>query len=223
MHPRREFAMLVVDWGRDRARGLTREVDVYVDTDDEPLEALLGFYRALADETRLRLAGLLVVGERSVGELAAEVGQPEAAVVNHLAKLEELGLVRARREGPARFYAFDGVTLRAMNRQIFTRLRPPVPLNDLPEDEFDRVVLRNFREGDRLTGIPVDRKKRLAVLRWLAAKFEPGRTYREAEVNEIIERHHPDYASLRRFLVDEGLMERERGIYRRLAEAPTPA
>ena len=193
-----------------------------LETGDEPLASLLRFYRALADETRLRLVGLLVAGERGVGELAAEVGQPEAVVVNHLAKLEELGLVRSRREGRARFYAFDGAALRAMNRELFARVRPAVPLDDLPEDEFDRVVLRNFREGERLTGIPVDRKKRLAVLRWLAAKFEPGRTYREAEVNELIERHHPDFASLRRFLVDEGLMERERGIYRRLAEAPSP-
>ena len=191
-------------------------------TDDEPLESLLRFYRALADETRLRLAGLLVAGERSVGELAAEVGQPEAAVASHLAKLEELGLVRARREGRARIYAFDGAALRAMNRELFARVHPAVPLDDLPEDEFDRVVLRNFREGDRLTTIPVDRKKRLAVLRWLAAKFEPGRLYREAEVNELIERHHPDYASLRRSLVDEGLMERERGIYRRVSETPAP-
>ena len=192
-------------------------------TEDEPLEALLQFYRALADETRLRLAGLLVAGERGVGELAAEVGQPEAVVVNHLAKLEELGLVRARREGRARLYAFDGAALRAMNRVVFARARPAVPLEDLPEDEYDRVVLKNFREGERLKEIPVNRRKRQAVLRWLAGRFEPGREYREAEVNEIIERHHPDYAALRRFLVDEGLMERERGIYWRVAEAAVGA
>ena len=116
-----------------------------METDGEPLETLLRFYRALADETRLRLAGLLVAGERSVGELAAEIGQPESGVVNHLAKLEELGLVRARREGTTRFYAFDGAALRAMNRELFARTRPAVPLEDLPEDQCDGVVPTNFR------------------------------------------------------------------------------
>jgi hypothetical protein len=45
------------------------------------------------------------------------------------------------------------------------------------------------------------------------------RRYPEREVNEIISRHHPDYASLRRALVDHGLMARDAGTYWRL---PTP-
>lgn len=47
----------------------------------------------------------------------------------------------------------------------------------------------------------------------VSADFEPGVTYPEATVDEILSRRHPDYASLRRYLVDEGLLERADGRY----------
>jgi len=37
------------------------------------------------------------------------------------------------------------------------------------------------------------------------------------KVNTLLQRHHPDFAALRRYLIDEGFMERHAGIYRRLA------
>jgi len=85
----------------------------------------------------------------------------------------------------------------------------------------DDRVLENFvDQAGRLTGIPVQRKKRLAVLRWLAEDFQPGRLYAEADVNQIITRRHPDFAALRRYLVDEELMQRKRGVYWRTGSVP---
>lgn len=82
-------------------------------------------------------------------------------------------------------------------------------------------VVENFVDGaGRLISIPVQRKKRLAVLRWIVEDFQPGRLYAEAEVNRIITRRHPDFASLRRFLVDEDLMQRKRGVYWRAGSVP---
>jgi hypothetical protein len=79
---------------------------------------------------------------------------------------------------------------------------------------YDEKVLEIFVDpGGRLAAIPAQHKKRLAVLRWLAEDFEPGRRYPEAEVNRIISRRHPDFATLRRYLVDEELMQRRRSIY----------
>ena len=75
-------------------------------------------------------------------------------------------------------------------------------------------MLENFVDGaGRLTAIPVQRKKRLVVLRWLVEDFQPGRQYEESEVNRVITRRHPDFAALRRYLVDEELMQRRRGVY----------
>jgi hypothetical protein len=82
-------------------------------------------------------------------------------------------------------------------------------------------VLENFVDvGGRLLSIPVQRKKRMAVLTWLVEDFQPGRLYPESEVNRIISRRHPDFAALRRYLVDEELMQRSRGVYWRTGSVP---
>lgn len=87
-------------------------------------------------------------------------------------------------------------------------------------DDRDRV-LENFVDvAGRLITIPVQRKKRLAVLRWLVEDFQPGRLYAESEVNRVLMRRHQDFASLRRFLVDEELMQRRRGVYWRTGTVP---
>lgn len=45
----------------------------------------------------------------------------------------------------------------------------------------------------------------------LAQDFEPGTRYTEKQVNLILGKRHADTAGLRRYLVDEGFMEREGG------------
>jgi hypothetical protein len=85
----------------------------------------------------------------------------------------------------------------------------------------DAAVLANFiDDAGRLTGIPVQLKKRMAVLRRLVEDFQPGRRYTEAEVNRVISRRHPDFAALRRYLVDEELMQRRRSTYWRTGSVP---
>ena len=74
-------------------------------------------------------------------------------------------------------------------------------------------MLRVFVRDGRLTSIPTVRSKRLVVLDWLAQRFDPGRRYPESTVNLIISSVHPDTAALRRYLVDEGLLDREHGEY----------
>ena len=86
---------------------------------------------------------------------------------------------------------------------------------------YDGRVLETFVDvAGRLHAIPVQRKKRLAVLRWLVEDFQPGRLHTEAEVNRVIARRHPDFAALRRYLVDEELMQRKRGVYWRTGTVP---
>ena len=78
----------------------------------------------------------------------------------------------------------------------------------------DRVpeVLSNFLDADgRLHTIPSKHGKLLVVLDFLAQRFEPGRevpggrrsTRSSAEF-------HPDYAALRRYLVENGFLDRRR-------------
>lgn len=81
-------------------------------------------------------------------------------------------------------------------------------------DDHDRRVLGNFlTDDDRLHTIPTKQAKLLVVLDHLAQSFEPGQRYAEKEVNLILERYHPDYAALRRYLVENLFLTREEGVY----------
>ena len=71
-------------------------------------------------------------------------------------------------------------------------------------------------KGGRLKSIPAARAKRLVVLDHLAQSFEPGRRYPEKTVNGILAEFNDDTAALRRYLVDEGFLTRERGYYWRI-------
>lgn len=75
-------------------------------------------------------------------------------------------------------------------------------------------VLRGFLDAEgRLHTIPTRHHKLLVVLDRLAQEFEPGRTYPEGEVNQVLHRFHPDHAALRRYLVENGFLTREDGSY----------
>jgi hypothetical protein len=78
-------------------------------------------------------------------------------------------------------------------------------------------LVGRFIKNGRLVIVPSKRAKLRPVLEHIAQSFEPGRSYPEAEVNEILEGFHADYAALRRYLVDDGFMEREAGVYWRAA------
>jgi hypothetical protein len=68
----------------------------------------------------------------------------------------------------------------------------------------------------RLTTIPARGAKRAVVLRFLRERvFVEDRAYPEKEVNQRLALFHPDVAALRRYLVDERLVTRANGEYRR--------
>jgi hypothetical protein len=73
--------------------------------------------------------------------------------------------------------------------------------------------LRPFLRDGRIVTMPTRRARRLLLLDCVAQEFEPGRRYPEAEVDAILKALADDHAALRRYLVDEQLMSRERGIY----------
>ena len=87
---------------------------------------------------------------------------------------------------------------------------------ELIADEAYRANVKRcfFKEG-KLKCIPAQLKKKKVVYALLAEAFEPGRAYEEREVNEALAAIHPDFCTLRRGLVDEGLLTREGGVYRR--------
>jgi DNA-binding transcriptional ArsR family regulator len=183
---------------------------------------LVTFFKVLADSTRLKIVGILASGERSVEELAELLQLRPPTVSHHLARLRRLGLVRMRAAGNSHLYKLDEDVLRTWSQELLSQQRVNSLAEDVDVDAWERKVLGDFLEGDRLREIPARQKKRLVVLRWLGDHFRPGERYPEAQVNEILARYHPDFATLRRMLVDEELMQRGGGFYWRAGTLPPP-
>jgi len=81
--------------------------------------------------------------------------------------------------------------------------------------EREKVVRAFIRDG-RLVSIPAKPSKRNLLLPVILDRcFPEDRAYEEKEVNMLLALLHPDVAALRRYLVDERLMTRDAGVYRR--------
>ena len=76
-------------------------------------------------------------------------------------------------------------------------------------------MIASFFEYGKLKSIPTQRKKERIVLEEIAKAFQAGREYTEREVNIIIADYHDDFCTIRRDMISEGIMTRERGIYRK--------
>jgi DNA-binding transcriptional ArsR family regulator len=78
-------------------------------------ELVAKYFRALGDETRVRIVRLLEQhGELSVGALTDELCLAQPKVSNHLACLRWCGFVTARREGRRVLYAIADERVRLL-------------------------------------------------------------------------------------------------------------
>lgn len=88
-------------------------------------------------------------------------------------------------------------------------------MDEMTDDERKRdAVLRTFfTEDGRLASMPARMGKRRFVLEHVALAFEPGVKYSELEVNAVLRAFWDDYVTLRRYLIDAGLLGRAHGLY----------
>jgi hypothetical protein len=177
------------------------------------LTRIVSFFKVLSDESRLKIVGALSSSERSVDELAELLGLRAPTVSHHLAKLKEISLVSMRSRGTSHVYSLNFDELRAFSKRFLALDTMSSISDEVAVDAWERKVLHDFFEGERLKEIPASRKKREVVLRFLADQFNESRRYSEKEVNTIIGRHHADFATLRRELIGAHLLEREAGFY----------
>lgn len=79
--------------------------------------------------------------------------------------------------------------------------------------EQKEKVLANYFKGDftnRIEVFPSKEKKKLILLEFIAAQFEPNRKYSENEMNEILKKVYHDYVSIRRYLIEYGFLDRNK-------------
>ena len=178
----------------------------------ESIETVLPILKLLANETRLRVIGIVADGEQSVGSLARRLELTEATMSHHLAKLAAANLLTMRAEGTTHYFRLNPEALQAINKSLLKPaklMRSPASSSG---DVAETRILASFIVDGQVKKIPEAHAKRLVVLRWVVDQLE-DRRYREREVSERLERIFPDYATLRRELINHRLMKRENGIY----------
>lgn len=164
----------------------------------------------LAEPDRLRIVAALVLGHHRHNELVDATGLDARAVTTALDRLGAGGLIERADDGTigVRETEFKAAAIAAAadrdshHRDDFGGFAPEAA-----------AILGNFVHQGRLEALPAARAKRRVVLDWVAGHFEPGQVYAEATLNELLASIHPDAAALRRYLVDEELMERRDGFY----------
>jgi hypothetical protein len=169
-------------------------------------DALCGL---LAEPDRLAVFASVVLGATNPAGVAKATGLDGRTVTAALRRLIRGGLVTV----------VDGMLTADAGpfKQAVREARPgPEPGEPLDPDRSRAAILRRYVRDGRLVQIPMTWSKRRLVLEHIAASFEPGIRYPEREVNAVLRAWHPDYASLRRYLVDEALLARESGVYWRI-------
>jgi hypothetical protein len=81
----------------------------------------------------------------------------------------------------------------------------------IAEQEKAEILATYFPAGvsGPLRSFPKKEKRKLVILKQLIQRFEFGRKYTEQEVNQILKNAFSDYVTLRRSLIEYGLMDRE--------------
>ncbi|CCH29928.1 DUF2087 domain-containing protein [Actinosynnema sp. NPDC047251] len=136
----------------------------------------------------------LVPGARSTAEIAEKAGVDARRVEVALRKLRGAGLVAGR----------PGEML--VRHDVFERAA-----------RVERVAEDPFLRDGRLVRLPGRHGRRRAVLEQVCTAFEPGRRYPEREVAEVLggwcAGGEVDHVTVRRYLVDEGLLDRADGVH----------
>jgi DNA-binding transcriptional ArsR family regulator len=83
------------------------------------IQSAVQYLKLLANETRLKILGLLANRERSVGEVAEILKLREPTISHHLSKLSQVGLVEMRVAGTVHFYRLNGEVLQRLGQELF--------------------------------------------------------------------------------------------------------
>ncbi|WP_276353329.1 DUF2087 domain-containing protein [Cohnella caldifontis] len=185
---------------------------VHVETaHGSPFEFLLGLDKKLTGLTDLqkRLLQLFHAG-LSDGEVVKELGGGSTSTIrNHRFTLRE------RMKQAKIFLALMELAEESTHRQNrFIPIHRTATMVDeryeITEKEQADVLKNFFKEGPDgpLSAIPTKEKRKIIILRHLSRMFEEGRRYTEKEVNALLKERYPDFATLRRYLIEYGYMDR---------------
>jgi len=118
-------------------------VNISLDEGTRTMTQLVQFFKALSDETRLRIVMLLTQGELCVCDLMAVLGEPQSKVSRHLTYLKYSGLTSSRRAGVWMHYSLNEPSNGIYRAQLnFLRGQ----LSHLPQFRKDMEKLKDLKK-----------------------------------------------------------------------------
>ena len=179
----------------------------------------IALFKCLADKSRIQILKSLIEEEMYVERLSERLNLTPATISFHLKKLVDVGAVNSRKE---QYYTIYSVNFDIFNVSILDILKEESDEKKLQEERdenYRKKVIDSFFEYGKLKSIPSQRKKERIVLEEIAKSFEPNRTYTEREVNIIIADFNDDFCTIRRDMVAEKLLVREKNQYKRTSDS----
>jgi hypothetical protein len=78
----------------------------------------------------------------------------------------------------------------------------------ITESERQSVLKAHLAKDNKLISFPVKEKKKVVILQHIAKSFDQNKKYSEKEVNVILKSIYEDYATVRRYMIEYGFLER---------------
>lgn len=170
-------------------------------------------FKCLADKSRLQILKSLLSEDMYVERLAQRLGLTPPTISFHLKKLEDAGAVKSYKDQYYTMYSICRDVFTTNIIDIISEESAEAGEQKEREEAYRRKVIDAFVEYGKFKSIPAQRKKKRILLELIAEKFEPGRHYTEREVNIIIADFHDDFCTLRRDMISEGILKREKSEY----------
>ena len=169
--------------------------------------------KSLADASRLQVLNSLMDKPQYVEELAQRMNLAVSTVSFHLKKLEKAGLVNKSKEQYYIMYRINDKLFNLSLRELTSFDNIEKFIQDERINKYREKILKTFIKKGRLTKLPVQHKKKLIILYEFVKNIKIGKEYEEKEIDEIINKVYDDHCTIRRLLIDEGIMKRKNHIY----------
>lgn len=141
-------------------------------------------------------------------EIASKTGTSPSTV-----RFQRFNLREKARQAKAFLALFELMEEKATDRST-PEIHPGATMVDeryiTSEAEAEQIIATYFASTNPpvLKSFPPKEKKKLVILRVIAGLFERGKIYGEREINSVLKPIYGDYATIRRYLIEYGFMER---------------
>lgn len=174
---------------------------------------VIRLFKCLSDKSRLQILKTLVAEDMYVELLAERLNLTPPTISFHLKKLAEAGAVCSYKN---QYYTMYSICKEVFSSRIIDLLcekSDDFNLQDQREEEYRKRTINNFFENGKLKSIPAQQKKRRIILEYIACSFLPNHIYTEREINMAIGDYHDDFCTIRREMIAEKILCRNKDGY----------